>query len=165
MCHWCDMMYDVMLCRMMWWCYAVQDDICAEDTHIPTMEYTISLSFIFRLHHLFFGVSALTFRCKPPLGASPSISAVLRWLFALRLIFQRYQRWLFAVSSAFPWERLLSRKLTLRSLRNGFFVASSSCSASPYGRLSSFSLFFPFCLHSMVHAQFLHLYFWGILLS
>jgi hypothetical protein len=28
------------------------------------------LPLIFRLHHLFFGVSALTFRCKPPLGAS-----------------------------------------------------------------------------------------------
>jgi hypothetical protein len=28
------------------------------------------LPFIFRLHRLFFGVSALTFRCKPPLGAS-----------------------------------------------------------------------------------------------
>jgi hypothetical protein len=46
-------------------------------------------------------VSALTFRCKPPSGAtSPSISAVF--------------------GSAFPKERLLSRKLTLRSLRNGF---------------------------------------------
>jgi hypothetical protein len=29
-----------------------------------------SLPLIFRLHRLFFGVSALTFRCKPPLGAS-----------------------------------------------------------------------------------------------
>jgi hypothetical protein len=26
--------------------------------------------FTFQLHRLFFGVSALTFRCKPPLGAS-----------------------------------------------------------------------------------------------
>jgi hypothetical protein len=30
----------------------------------------ILLPLIFRLHRLFFGVSALTFRCKPPLGAS-----------------------------------------------------------------------------------------------
>ena len=30
----------------------------------------IFLLFIFRLHRLLFGVSALTFRCKPPLGAS-----------------------------------------------------------------------------------------------
>jgi hypothetical protein len=28
------------------------------------------LQLIFWLHRLFFGVSALTFRCKPPLGAS-----------------------------------------------------------------------------------------------
>jgi hypothetical protein len=28
------------------------------------------LPLIFRLYRLFFGVSALTFRCKPPLGAS-----------------------------------------------------------------------------------------------
>jgi hypothetical protein len=34
------------------------------------VEYTISLPFIFQLHRLFFGVSALTFRCKfcIPLG-------------------------------------------------------------------------------------------------
>jgi hypothetical protein len=30
----------------------------------------IFLPFIFWLHRLLFGVSALTFRCKPPLGAS-----------------------------------------------------------------------------------------------
>jgi hypothetical protein len=41
----------------------------------------------------------------------------------------------------------------LRSLRNDFFAASS-CSASPWGRVLSFSLFF--FLHSMVHAQILH---------
>jgi hypothetical protein len=44
---------------------------------IPLGIIKVSLPFIFRLHRLFFGVSALTFRCKPPLGASlPSISAV-----------------------------------------------------------------------------------------
>jgi hypothetical protein len=48
----------------------------------------------------------------------------------------------------------LSRKLTLRSLRNDFFAASS-CSASPWGRLLNFSLFLFF--HSMVQAQFLHI--------
>jgi hypothetical protein len=30
-------------------------------THTPIVEYTISLSLIFRLHRLFFGVTALTF--------------------------------------------------------------------------------------------------------
>jgi hypothetical protein len=80
------MMYDVMLCE---WCDDVmlmQNDICAEDTHIATVEYTITLSFIFRLHRLFFSVSALTFRCKPPLGASsPSISAVSAFIFRCKL--------------------------------------------------------------------------------
>jgi hypothetical protein len=37
---------------------------------IPLGTTQIFLPFIFRLHRLLFGVSALTFRCKPPLGAS-----------------------------------------------------------------------------------------------
>jgi hypothetical protein len=42
----------------------------------------IFLPLIFRLYRLFFGVSALTFRCKPPLGASsPSISAESAFIF------------------------------------------------------------------------------------
>jgi hypothetical protein len=56
----------------------------------------IFLSFIFRLHRLLFGVSALTFRCKPPLGASSpftfggisvyfSLQASLRSFFAFYL--------------------------------------------------------------------------------
>jgi hypothetical protein len=51
----CCMM--LMLCRMMWWCYVMQNDICATDTYPCN-----------RAHTLF--ISALTFRCKPPLGAS-----------------------------------------------------------------------------------------------
>jgi hypothetical protein len=44
------------------------------------------LLLIFRLHRLFFGVSALTFRCKPPLGASlPSISAESAFIFRCKL--------------------------------------------------------------------------------
>jgi hypothetical protein len=43
--------------NMMWWCYVMQNDICAADT-CPCN----------RAHTLF--ISALTFRCKPPLGAS-----------------------------------------------------------------------------------------------
>jgi hypothetical protein len=75
--------------------------------------------------------SAFIFRCKPPLGASSpftfsgisvyfSLQASLRSFFAF--YFQRNQRLFFAVSSAFPSERLLSRKLTLRSLRNDFLL-------------------------------------------
>jgi hypothetical protein len=52
---------------MLWYADEV---LCRRYTHIPSVEHTISLPFIFRLHRLFFGVSALTFRCKPPLGAS-----------------------------------------------------------------------------------------------
>jgi hypothetical protein len=56
--------------------------LCQRYTHISTVEHAISLPFIFRLHRLFFGVSALTFRCKPPLGASsPSISVVFALTF------------------------------------------------------------------------------------
>ena len=51
----CCMM--LMLCRMMWWCYVMQNDICAADTYPCN-----------KAHTLF--ISALTFRCKPPLGAS-----------------------------------------------------------------------------------------------
>ena len=58
---WCD---DVMLCKMI--------SVPKTHTHIPIVEYTISLPLIFRLHRLFFGVSALTFRCKfcIPLGTT-----------------------------------------------------------------------------------------------
>ena len=123
------MQYDV-------WCYVMRNDVMMlcytkwyfvpkTHTDIPILEYTIPLPFIFRLHRLFFGVSALTFRCKfcIPLGTSFEL---------LRLLFRRYRVdfshfalyfggiRLFAVSSAFPLERLLSRKLTLGSLRNDF---------------------------------------------
>jgi hypothetical protein len=49
------------------------------------VEYTISLPLIFWLHRLFFGVSALTFRCKfcIPLGTSFEL---------FRLLFRRYSR-------------------------------------------------------------------------
>jgi hypothetical protein len=47
----------------------MQNDICAEDTQIPVIE-----------HNLF--ISALTFRCKPPLGASsPFTSAESAFIF------------------------------------------------------------------------------------
>jgi hypothetical protein len=121
---WCMMLCyanDVMmLCYAKWY-------LCRRYTHIPIVEYTISLLFIFRLHRLFFGVSALTFRCKfcIPLGTSFELLRLLfqrysRWLFAFRLIFWQNQRLFFVVSSAFPLERLLSRKLMLCSLMNDF---------------------------------------------
>jgi hypothetical protein len=46
----------------------------------------IFLPLIFRLHRLLFGVSALTFRCKPPLGASsPFTSAKSAFIFRCKL--------------------------------------------------------------------------------
>jgi hypothetical protein len=51
----CCMM--LMLCEMMWWCYVMQNDICATDTCPCNKARTLF-------------ISALTFRCKPPLGAS-----------------------------------------------------------------------------------------------
>jgi hypothetical protein len=70
LCHWCNMMYDVMLCEMMWWCYAMQNDtLCRR--HTLTSPYWNTRS----LCRLFFGFTAY---------------------------FSVYQRWLFAVSSAFP---------------------------------------------------------------
>ena len=67
-CHWCDMMYDVMLCKMMWW-YDAKNDANAEDSHphahtethnlcVPLGTIEVSLPFIFRFHRLFFGVSS-----------------------------------------------------------------------------------------------------------
>jgi hypothetical protein len=52
---------------------------------IPLGMTEVSLPLIFRLHRLFFGVSALTFRCKfyIPLGTSFEL---------LRLLFRRYSR-------------------------------------------------------------------------
>jgi hypothetical protein len=60
----------------------MQNVICAKDRHTFPQQDIISLPFIFRLHRLFFGVLALTFRCKPPLGASsPFILAVSALIF------------------------------------------------------------------------------------
>jgi hypothetical protein len=83
-------------------------------THTPIVEYTISLPLIFRLHRLFFGVSALTFRCKfyIPLGTSFEL---------LRLLFRRYSRWLFALHLIFR------RHLALHSLWNDFWAENLHC--------------------------------------
>jgi hypothetical protein len=100
---WCD---DVMLCE--------NDTLWRRHTHIPTMEYTISLPFIFRLHRLFFGVSALTFRCKFCISLGTSFEL-------LRLLFRRYSRWLFAL-------RLIFRRyLALHSLWNDFWAENLHC--------------------------------------
>jgi hypothetical protein len=87
-----------------------------------------------KAHNLF--KSALTFCCKPPLGASsPFTSAESAFIFRCKpplgasspftfsgicVDFSRFAFYLGGISSAFPLERLWSRKLTLRSLWNDF---------------------------------------------
>jgi hypothetical protein len=52
---------------------------------VPLGINTVSLPFIFWLHRLLFGVSALTFRCKRPLGASsPFTSAESAFIFCCK---------------------------------------------------------------------------------
>jgi hypothetical protein len=95
-------------------CYAKWYFVPKTHTHIPILEYTISLPFIFRLHRLFFGVSVLTFRCKfcIPLGTSFEL---------LRLLFRRYSRWLFVLRLIFRWY------LALHSLWNDFWAENLHC--------------------------------------
>ena len=126
---------------------------------IPLGMTDVSLPFIFRLHRLFFGVSAMTFRCKfcIPLGTSFELLRLLfrlysRWLFALRLIFRRYLA-LHSLWNDFWAENLHCTplgttfcsfgKLTLRSLGTTFCSFSETCnaifsSAFPWERLLSF---------------------------
>jgi hypothetical protein len=115
----------MMLCYAKWY-------LCRRHTHIPIVEYTISLLFIFRLHRLFFDVSALTFRCKfcIPLGTSFEL---------LRLLFRRYSRWLFVLRLIFRWY------LALHSLWNDFWV--ENLHYAPLG--TTFCIFGKLTLHSL----------------
>ena len=94
-------------------------------------------SFIHNLHSLrnngnlfavYFSATPLIFRCKfcIPLGTSFELLRLLfqrysRWLFALRLIFQRYSSWLFTLRLTFRWY------LALHSLRNDFWAENLRC--------------------------------------
>jgi hypothetical protein len=62
--------------------------------------HTHSHSRIQSLCRLFFGVSALTFRCKPPLGASsPFISAVSAFIFRCKPPLGAYSPFISALSA------------------------------------------------------------------
>ena len=113
-----------MLCKMIF--------VPKTHTHIPIVEYKISLPFIFRLHRLFFGVSALTFRCKfcIPLGTSVEL---------LRLLFRRYSRWLFALRLIFRWY------WALHSLWNDFWAENLHC--APLG--TTFCIFGKLTMRSL----------------
>jgi hypothetical protein len=113
-----------MLCKMIF--------MSKTHTHTPIVEYTISLPLIFWLHRLFFGVSALTFRCKfcIPLGTSFKL---------LHLLFWRYSHWLFAL-------RLIFRRyLALHSLWNDFWAKNLHC--APLG--TTFCIFGKLTLRSL----------------
>jgi hypothetical protein len=110
------MMYDVMLCDDM-----MQKMMLMPKTH--TRAKTQSLRPLRNYQNLFvvyFSASPLIFRCKfcIPLGTSFELLRLLSAVFALTF---RASPYILAVfGSAFPLERLLSRKLTLRSLGNDF---------------------------------------------
>jgi hypothetical protein len=108
----------------------------------------------------YFSAAPLIFRCKfcIPLGTSFELLCLLfrrysRWLFALRLIFQRY--------------------LALHSLRNDFWAENLRCAplgmafcsfvvlCIPLGTTFELLPVFSFSLHSMVHTQILHLHIFG----
>ena len=101
-------------------------------TFIPLGMTEVSLPLIFRLHRLFFGVSALTFRCKfcIPLGTSFEL---------LRLLFRWYLRWLFVLHLIFR------QYLALHSLRNDFWAENLRC--APLG--TTFCCFGKLTLHSL----------------
>ena len=83
-CHWCDMMWDVMLCDMMRW-YDAKNDANAEDTHPHWNTQSLRpLRNDRNLFAVYFSASPLIFRCKfcIPLGTSFEL---------LRLLFRRYR--------------------------------------------------------------------------
>jgi hypothetical protein len=68
---------------------------------VPLGTTKVSLSFIFRLHRLFFGVSALTFRCKLCilLGTSFELLRLLFWRY--RVDFSRFALYFDGISVDF----------------------------------------------------------------
>jgi hypothetical protein len=79
-------------------------------THTPIVEYTISLPFIFRLHRLFFGVSALTFRCKfcIPLGTSLNFFAF--YFGGIRIDFSRFALYFGGIWLCIPFGTTFEQK-------------------------------------------------------
>ena len=68
---------------------------------VPLGTTKVSLPFIFRLHRLFFGVSALTFCCKfcIPLGTSFELLRLLLWRY--RVDFSRFALYFGGISVDF----------------------------------------------------------------
>jgi hypothetical protein len=132
------MMYDVMLCEMMWW-YDANNDASAEDTHPHWNTQSLRpLRNDQNLFAVYFSASPLIFRCKfcIPLGTSFEL---------LRLLFRRYfSRWLFVLHLIFR------RYLALHSLWNDFWVENLHCAPlgttfCSFGKLTLRSLGTTFC--------------------
>jgi hypothetical protein len=149
---WCD---DVMLCKMMF-IPKIHTHSCDKTHNL----FESALSFCYKpplgaSSPFTSAESAFIFRCKPPLGASsPFTFSGIRVDFSrFAFYFRRYQRWLFAVSSAFPLERLWSRKLTLRSLWNDFLWLQQTYSAFLRTTFCCFEFFFLIIRRSSLLSQ------------
>jgi hypothetical protein len=112
--------------------------LCRRYTHISSVKHTIFLPFIFWLHRLFFGVSALTFRCKPPLGASsPFTSAVSAFIFRYKPPLGASSPFTSAVSAfifrcklCIPFGTTFEQKTYAAFLRNDFLLLRKTYAAS-----------------------------------
>jgi hypothetical protein len=151
-CHWCDMMYDVMLCEMMWWYDAKW---YWYRRHTPTYPHWNSQT-LHPLRNDFWASSPSIFRCSPfifrckvciPLGTTLELLRLLFWWYKfyipigttfklLRLIFRWYLALYFLWNDF--WAKnlrctplgmtfLASTILVLHSLRNVFWAQNLRC--------------------------------------
>jgi hypothetical protein len=159
----------MILCMSKWMYMNAMNDVMyyaneCPDTHLRShIKTPHSLRNDWNLIAIYFSVAPLIFRCKfcIPLETSFELLHLLfRWYFL---------RWLFALCLIFRWY------LALHSLRNDFWAENLRC--APLGTTfcsfvvlciplgTTFELLPVFFLHSMVHAQILHLHILGNLLS
>jgi hypothetical protein len=115
-CHWCNMMYDVMLCGMMWWYDAKW---CQCRRHTPTRPHWNTQA-LHPLRNDFWASSPFTFRCKfcIPLGTTLEL---------LRLLFRRY-KFCIPLGTTLELLRLIFWwYLALHSLWNDFWAENLCC--------------------------------------
>ena len=121
-CHWCDMMYDVMLCK---WCDdMMQNDTDAEDTpthpHWNTQAMHPLRNDFWASSPFIFWCSPFIFRCKfcIPLGTTLEL---------LRLLFRWYKLCI-PLGTTFELLRLIFRRyLALHFLWNDFWAENLRC--------------------------------------
>jgi hypothetical protein len=138
-CHWCDMIYDVMLCGIMWWYDAKMMLMPKTHTHTGTHKLCIPLGTSFEPSSPFiFRYSPFIFRCKfcIPLGT---------YFELLRLLFRRY-KFCIPLGTSFELLRLIFRRyLALHSLWNDFWAENLRCAplGTSFCSFGSFSSAFP----------------------